>query len=223
MEITKQELYKYIESFYRPLNPFMADLRRDAETENIPIISRETEAFLGTLLAMHKPKRILEIGTAIGYSALYFAMSCPNAQVTTLELQEWLYKRACENFNKAQSREIKILLGDARETLKDLNKEKDRLPSGSQAFDFIFIDGATNHYKEIWDGITGLCEPGTVIVADNIFYKGGTVSDLYLDHPRNKTIARRMREYLNHVTGLPGVKTTIMSVGDGIAVSIIEG
>ena len=232
MEITKQELSKYIESFYKPLNPFLADLRREAEAENIPIISRETEVFLGTLLALHRPKRILEIGTAVGYSALYFAMSCPQAQVTTLEIQEWLYKRACDNFSKTQfskaqfsktqGREIEILLGDARETLKDLKKEKDRSPSDFQAFDFVFIDGATNHYKEIWEGISGLCEPGTVIVADNVFYKGGTISDIYLDHPRNKTIARRMREYLDHVTALPGVQTSIMSIGDGIAVSLIE-
>ncbi len=220
IKITKEEITGYLEGFYQPHNPFLDRMREEAEAENIPIIQRETESFLLLLQEMNRPCQILEIGTAVGYSALLFAMADEKTHVTTLEIQERLCGIARQNFEKSGAGErIRMLHGDARESLKLLAEEKESclLP----AFDFVFIDGATNHYKEIWDGCIGLCRPGAIIVADNIFFKGMTISDKILDHPRNKTIAGRMRAFISHITTDPNIKTAILPVGDGIAVSII--
>lgn len=228
MEITREIINEYIEGFYQPLNPFLQELREKSQGENIPIIRRDTESFLLTLLEMTQAKRILEIGTAVGYSALLFAMASNGAQVTSLEIQERLCKRARENFAAAGLEDrIDLIQGDARETLQDLAREVQNqgqtpvgLPFGPP-YDFVFIDGATNHYKEIWDGVIKLVGPGCVIVADNILYKGGTVANEFLDHPRNKTIAKRMREFSDHITTDPNIRTSILPLGDGLSISLI--
>lgn len=220
MEITDQKVTAYIQGLYKPLNPFLASLRTDAEARNIPVIGKEIETVLRTLLQIKKPARILEIGTAVGYSTLCFAMSCNVSHITTLELQENACREAVRNFEKAgQSDRIRLIQGDALESLNQLIWES----KDTKTFDFIFIDGAKGHYLEVWELCMPLCEPGTVIVSDNILFKAMTAADEYLDIRRNKTIVNRMRAYLNHITGLSGVTTTVMPVGDGLAISVIEG
>ncbi|MGI6727812.1 MAG: O-methyltransferase [Anaerovoracaceae bacterium] len=220
MNITDEKVTKYINGLYRPLNPFLAKLRQEAEEQLIPIILRDTETLLLTLLQITNPKRILEIGTAIGYSALCFATVKPDAQITTLELQERMQKAAELNFKKAKvDEQIQLLLGDALKTLRILSKQKE---SGLlKPYDFIFIDGAKGHYLEIWNACMKLCKAGTVIVSDNILFKGMTAADEYLDIRRNKTIVNRMREFLNYITTNKDITTTILPVGDGVAISII--
>lgn len=218
--ITDEKVSRYIDGFYRPINSFLHELRIKSEKENIPIIQKETETLLLTLLKMNRPSQILEIGTAVGYSALCFAMSNPESRITTLELQEKLCKIAKANFIQAGAeKQIRILQGDALDTLELLSQEAS--DGTCPPYDFIFIDGAKSHYQEIWDKCMKLCKDGTLIVADNILYKAMVASDEYLDHRRNKTVIRRMRSFLNHITASPGVTTTILPVGDGIAISLI--
>ncbi len=220
MEITDQKVTAYIQGLYKPLNPFLASLRTEAEARNIPVIRKEIETVLLTLLQIKKPERVLEIGTAVGYSTLCFAMSGNVGHVTTLELKENACREAVRNFENAeQSNRIRLMQGDALESLKQLRWESKTPPT----FDFIFIDGAKGHYLEIWELCMPLCEPGTVIVADNILFKAMTAADEYLDIRRNKTIVNRMRAYLSHITELSGVTTAVMAVGDGLAISTIEG
>jgi predicted O-methyltransferase YrrM len=222
MKITDEKVTEYIQGLYKPLNPFLGQLRKEAESRNIPIISKEIERLLLTMLQIQKPERLLEIGTAIGYSALCFIMSGNVGHITTLELQEKLCNEASTNFEKAGvANRIRLMQGDALESLKTLSKEFRNTPSAP--FDFVFIDGAKGHYLKIWKHCMDLCGPGTTIVADNILYKAMTAADEHLDVRRNKTIVNRMREYLNYVTELPGVTTAVLPVGDGIAVSVIEG
>ncbi|MFA7659622.1 MAG: O-methyltransferase [Anaerovoracaceae bacterium] len=220
MEITDQKVTEYIQGLYKPLNPFLAGLRTEAEARNIPVIRKEIETVLLTLLQINKPGRLLEIGTAVGYSTLCFAMSGNVNHITTLELQEKACREAVRNFERAeQSNKIRLIQGDALESLRKLESE-----SRDQAtFDFIFIDGAKGHYLEVWELCIPLCRPGTIIVADNILFRAMTAADEYLDIRRNKTIVNRMRAYLNHITKLSGVTTTVMPVGDGLAISVIEG
>jgi predicted O-methyltransferase YrrM len=221
MNITDEKILGYINGFYQPLNPFLKDLRAVAEKADIPIIQKEIEAFLLTLLEMNRPNRILEIGTAVGYSALCFAMARPGVHITTLELQERHRITAEANFLRAGvDKQIRVVQGDARDSLKILQEE---LKEGiSKPFDFIFIDGAKSHYKEIWDLCMPLCKIDTVIVSDNILYKGIIAADEYLDHPRNKTIVKRMRAYLEHIMWIPEVTTSILPLGDGIAISVVN-
>lgn len=221
MNITDSKVSQYIESHYRPLSPFLGELRGEAYATNIPVIQKETETLLVTLLALQKPMRILEIGTAIGYSALCFATVLPQASIFTLELQKTMQDKAEDNIKRAGfSDRITVIPGDAVESLKRFTRqEKEGLFS---KVDFIFLDGAKGHYKEIWDLIIKLSHTGTVVVADNVLYRSMTAADEYLDVRRNKTIVNRMRAFLSHITSLNGVKTTILPVGDGVSISVIE-
>lgn len=221
MEITDQKVSEYIQGLYKPLNPFLHRLRTEAESRNIPLIGKEVETLLLALLQIQKPKRLLEIGTAIGYSALCFIMSGNVGHITTLELQEKMCKEAAANFEKAGfSNQIRLMQGDAFESLKMLESQLQQ--KSLEPYDFVFIDGAKGHYLEIWKLCMELCGPGTTIVADNILYKAMTAADEYLDVRRNKTIVNRMRAYLNHITEHPGVTSAVLPVGDGIAISVIE-
>lgn len=207
----------YLDTLYRPLSPFLEGLRMEAEAELIPIILRDTEALLTNLLLLKQPRRILELGTAVGYSALCFATVLPDCQITTLELSPRSCQRAGENIRKAgedyESR-ICIVAGDARETLPKLE------PNG---FDFLFIDAAKGHYQEFWETCLPLCAPGALIVSDNVLYKGITASEDFLTDRRDKTIMRRMRSFLERITTDPGVITSVLAVGDGVAISALKG
>ncbi|HZK02002.1 MAG TPA: DUF1989 domain-containing protein, partial [Anaerovoracaceae bacterium] len=222
MNIVDEKVKDYISGHYKPVSPFLDDLRKQAEKADIPIMQRETESLLLTLLEIKKPKHILEIGTAIGYSALCFATVREGVHITTLELQERHKITAKAHFYAAGvENQIRVLLGDARDSLGLLGKEVKA--GAAEPFDFIFIDGAKSHYKEIWDLCMPLCKADTVIVSDNVLYKGIVAADDYLDHRRNKTVVRRMRAYLEHITSIPEVTTSILPVGDGVAISVIGG
>ena len=221
MNITDPKVSQYIESHYRPLTPFLGQLREEAYANKIPVIQKETETLLLALLALKKPKRILEIGTAIGYSALCFAMALPQTNIITLELQKSMQDRAKDNILRAScSDRITVMGGDAVDTLKSLiNQKKEGL---FPPVDFIFIDGAKGHYKELFDLLIPFCKIGTVVVADNVLYRSMTAADEYLDVRRNKTIVNRMRAFLSHITSINGVTSTILTVGDGVSISVIE-
>lgn len=221
MNITDKKVEEYIEGLYRPLNPFLEELRRLAEAEAIPIILKDTESFLLTLIEMVKPKQILEIGTAVGYSALCFAMCNKEVEVTSLEINDRMIIKAASNIERAGLKDrIKIKKGDAVDSLNTLIEQ---LNAGKiSPFDFIFLDGAKGHYLEIWKKCMNLCHSGTVIVSDNILFKAMTASDEYLDIRRNKTIVNRMRMFLKHITSLSNVSSAVLPVGDGVAVSVIK-
>lgn len=266
--IMTEPVRQYLEQWYRPLNPFLEELRLCSEKENIPIIMRDTEMFMVNLLRLKNPARILEIGTAVGYSSLFFAALLPECTVTTLELSQRSCEIARENFRKAGcSHRIQVICGDARETLPALVQEilptlapageacpplaPDReacspfAPAGEAVplltlaeetlfasikeeeekkelrFDFVFIDGAKGHYLEFWEGCRPLWEKHALILSDNVLYKGITASEEYLTCRRDKTIMRRMREFLTHITGLSEVQTSVLAVGDGLAVSTV--
>jgi len=219
MNITDDKVTEYINGLYKPLNPFLSDLREADEAENIPIILRETETLLLTLLRIKKPDNILEIGTAVGYSALCFVMSSPTVKVTTLELKEGMQKSALSNFeNAGMADRIEIIPGDALQSLNALIEK--RRKGLIEPYDLIFIDGAKGHYLKIWESCMKLCKTGTVIVSDNILYKAMTAADEYLDIRRNKTIVNRMRDYLKHITSQPDITTTVLPAGDGVAISV---
>lgn len=221
MKITDEKVVGYIDGLYRAPNPFLSDLREEAEAVGIPILQRDTETLIKSLIKIKKPQRILEIGTAVGYSAICMALAQESARVTTLELRETLAEQAALNVRKAGlSHRIRIHQGDARITLSSLaeNPEEEGSPF---LFDFVFLDGAKGHYLEIFQLFRKLLAPGAVVVSDNILFKAMTAADEYLDIRRNKTIVNRMRNYLAHITSLPEVTTAVLPVGDGVAISVI--
>ncbi len=218
MNITNDIVTEYLTGFYRPVNEDLSALRQMGEKDRVPIILRETEMYLNTLLPLVKPKKILEIGTAIGYSALYYAAMCPAAEIYTIEKDETALYAAKHNISLAgKEGQIHTLFGDGQEQIDKLRDQ------GISGFDFVFIDAAKSHYKRFLDAALSVCREGAVIVSDNILQKAMTASDVYDPQNKHKTNIRKMREYLNYITSDNTLQTSLLSVGDGLAVTIYRG
>jgi len=215
-DITNPKVTEYINGFYRPLNEELGVLRSQAEEEGVPIILKETEDYLNTLLSIVKPERILEIGTAVGYSAAYFAMKT-GARVVTIEKSEEVHQTACRNIETlGLSGQVRLLCGDGEEMTHLLTEE------GETAFDLVFIDAAKSHYKRFLDASMKLCRPGTVIVSDNVLFQAKVVSDEYDPYGKHKTNIRRMREFIEYIYDHPQLETSLIACGDGVAVSRVK-
>ncbi len=200
----------YIEGLYRSRNNFLKNLREGAEREGVPIITKDTENFLSVLLSIHRPERILEIGTAVGYSAIFSASVISKTKIISVEMDEHMYERALINIEASQmENRISVLKGDAREIISDLN----------ESFDMVFIDAAKGHYKSFFEGSLKLLKPKGIIVSDNVLYKGMTASNEFL-LKRKRTIVKRMRAYLEYLYHHTEFETAILSIGDGVAVSV---
>lgn len=222
MNITNDRVTEYLDGLYQPLNDDLKLLRSDAEEHHVPIILRETEACILNIIRMKKPRRILEIGTAVGYSALCFAAASPETEIVSLEVSEEMFRTASANVDRyGLDRRIQIKLGDAVESLKELSGSMTDVDTSG--FDLVFIDAAKGHYREFWDGSIPLCRKGAVILSDNVLLKAWTASDEYVTEKRHKTSVKRMREYIEYITKLDYADTAVLSVGDGVAVSVLRG
>lgn len=214
--ITNPQVTDYMNGFYKAASPELDALRRQAETDDVPIILKETEDYLNTLLAMVKPKRILEIGTAVGYSAAYFAVKS-GADVVTIEKGEDVHLTAKSNIEAlGLTGQVRLYCGDGEEETMKL------LEAGEEAFDLVFIDAAKSHYKRFLDAALKLSHPGTVIVADNVLFQAKTVSDEYDPSGKHKTNIRRLREFIEYVYDHPALETSLTSCGDGLTISVVK-
>ena len=200
---------------------FFEELRKKAEADHVPIIRRESERFLKTLLAIHKPESILEIGTGVAYSALVFAASCRQVkQITTIENYPPRIESAKANINDFYEQELR-----QREDLKIDLLEEDAVRAVSHLespFDFIFLDGPKAQYIVMLPDLVRLLKPDGVMVADNVLQEGNILESHFLVEKRDRTIHDRMREYLWKLTHTPGLTTSILDVGDGVAVTVVE-
>ena len=210
--IVDERMRTYINSLNTGNTDFLEELEQTALETGVPVIRREMQSFIKTLLAMKKPKRILEVGTAIGFSTLLMCEYGPSdLQITTIENYEKRIPIAKENFKKAgREGQITLLEGDAGEILKTL----------SGAYDFIFMDAAKGQYINWLPDILRLMEKGSVLVSDNVLQEGDIIESRYLVERRNRTIYKRMREYLYELTHNPILVTSVLPLGDGAAVSI---
>ncbi len=216
MNITNEKVTSYLDSLYRPLTPKLANLRLRAESDGIPVILRDTERFLASMLALTRPTRILEIGAAVGYSSSCFAEICgPSAKIVTLEADEDMFRKAQENISLlGYAAQISVVFGDARQSLGTLDLD--------EPFDFVFIDAAKSHYRAFFDGALSLCRSGSLIICDNVLMKAMTASDEYDTKKKYKTSIKRMRAFLAYITEAESVTTSIIPVGDGISVSVVK-
>ncbi|MDU0894220.1 MULTISPECIES: O-methyltransferase [Anaerococcus] len=185
------------------------ELREYALKENVPIMNVETKEFIKTILISKRPKSILEIGSAIGYSALVFD-KYTDAEITTIELDEETANIARDNFSKYNAK-INLINKDAQKALSDLN----------QGFDFVFIDANKSRYMDYFIETSKLLNDGGIIIADNVLFKGMVVNDDYVDK-RMITIVKRLRNYLAYVMDRKDFQTTIIPIGDGLTLSIKE-
>lgn len=209
-KIVQQHVKDYMDELMPPHQGLLKELEDYAEARGIPIIQREVGELLKVLIKTAGAKKILEIGTAIGYSALLMAQAMEGeGKIVTLERNEEMVALATENIRRGGYREnIRVIPGDALETLHFL-------PGG---YDLIFMDGGKGHYREMLDLAIFLLKPGGLLVSDNILYKGMVSSDDLVKR-RKRTIVYRMREYLEYITGHGELTTSIIPIGDGVALS----
>lgn len=190
----------------------LGNIYRDAIATEVPVIRPEAREFIRTMLMMKKPAHILEIGTAVGYSSLFMLSVIETADITTMELDEERIKIAKDNINRmGKSDSIEILEGDAYELLKTLP---------SDYYDFIFVDAAKAQYINYLPDVKRVAKSEATIITDNVLQEGDVLESHFLVEKRNRTIHDRMREYLYAITHDEELTTSVLSVGDGMAVSI---
>lgn len=210
--IGNERIRDYIHSLEPSQGELCDEIARDAIADYVPIIKKETGALLKTLVAAKQPKAILEVGTAVGYSALLMARVMPkDCHITTIEKFEPRIPVARENFRRAGMEErITLLEGDAGEILALL----------TETYDFIFMDAAKGQYIHWLPVILNLLSDGGVLVSDNVLQDGDIVESRYAVERRNRTIHSRMREYLYTLKHMEGVETSIVPIGDGVTISV---
>jgi predicted O-methyltransferase YrrM len=209
--IVDERLVTYINSLDAGNTAMLDQIEREATADYVPIIRKEMQSFLKFLLAMKKPARILEVGTAVGFSAILMAEYDPvPCQITTIENYEKRIPIARENFKRAgKEAQIALLEGDAAEVLKTLE--------GS--YDFIFMDAAKGQYIHFLPEILRLLAKDGVLVSDNVLQDGDVIESRFAVTRRNRTIHKRMREYLYTLTHSEELVTAVLPVGDGITLS----
>ena len=210
--IVDERFITYINSLDTGNTPFLEDLEKYAKDTYVPIIRKEMQTFMKWMLAVKRPMRILEVGTAIGFSALLMAEYNPvPGEITTIENYEKRIPIAKENFVKAgREQQITLLEGDAADWLKKLNGP----------YDFIFMDAAKGQYIHFMDDVIRLLADDGILVSDNVLQDGDIIESRYVVTRRNRTIHKRMRDYLYQLTHHEQLVTTVLPLGDGITLSV---
>lgn len=209
--IVDEHVRAYINSLNPQERPLLHELQVQAQRGHVPIIREEMRELLRFFVTMHKPMRILEIGTAIGYSAIVMHECQPQGgSITTIERNEKRYKTAVENIKKAGMQDaVQICFGDALQVLEELTDD----------YDMIFTDAAKGQYQNFFS----LCEqhlrPGGLLICDNVLQEGTIARSRYAITRRDHTIHGRMREFLYMLKNHPAFQTTVLPLGDGVTVS----
>lgn len=213
--VVNERLVAYINSLDIGNPPLLEEIEREARENHVPVIRRELQGLLRVLLYMGRPGRILEVGTATGFSALFMSeYAGPEAHITTIEKYEKRIPVARENFRRAgKEKEITLLEGDAAELL----------PALTGPFDFIFLDAAKGQYIHFLPELLRLLPGGGILLSDNVLQDGNIVESRFAVERRDRTIHTRMREYLYTLTHHPELVTSILPLGDGAAVSVKKG
>lgn len=210
--IIDERLSTYINSLDSGNTAFLEELEKEALADYVPIIRKDMQTFLKTFLAMKKPKRILEVGTAVGFSALLMCeYSVPDVHITTIENYDKRIPIARANFARAgRENQITLIEGDAQDVLKTLDGP----------FDFIFMDAAKGQYIHFLPDILRLLEMDGVLISDNVMQDGDIIESHFAVERRNRTIHKRMRDYLYTLTHHEQLTTSVLPVGDGITLSV---
>ncbi len=212
-EISYERISSFIKSYIGDDEGKLGEIYSDAIRDKVPVMRKETRELLKTQLIMKKPMQILEIGTAVGYSSIYMSrFLCDGGKITTIELDEERVKIARANI-KAMGLEqtIEVLQGDAYEVLKTLPDDN---------YDFAFVDAAKGQYINYYPDVMRVVKNTGVILSDNVLQDGDVLESHYTVDKRNRTIHDRMREYLYTITHDDRLDTAILSVGDGVAISV---
>lgn len=210
-------VYDYIEDYLRSIIPksegLMEDMEVFARENNVPIVQPEVAKFLSFIIKSNNAKNILEIGTAIGYSAILMHSAAGSCRIVTIERNPDMYEKAEENIKMAKmDSDIKILKGEADEILEKLD----------ESFDLIFLDAAKGQYLQFFPECDRLLKKGGIIFADNVLFRG-MVTNRKLLIRRKITIVKRLKKYIDFMMKNKNYETSVLPLGDGVSVSVKIG
>lgn len=213
--IVEERMVSYICSLEQENSKILETIEKEALDTYVPIIRKETQSFLKVLLQMKRPLKILEVGTAVGFSAILMSEYAPDgAEITTIENYEKRIPIARENFKRAgKEAKITLLEGDAMDILKTLEGP----------YDFIFMDAAKGQYIAYLPEVLRILQAGGVLVSDNVLQDGDIIESRFAVERRDRTIHSRMREYLYTLKHHPQLESCVIPLGDGVAVSVKKG
>jgi len=214
--------HDYIVDFLHEIQPvdqsiggLIYRLEEEAKETGVPIIPIEVKSFISTILAIHKPRRILEIGAAIGYSSIVMSQYLQEGgEIVTIERQEPMLKRLYSNLKEANlTNVVKVMEGTAEDVFPNLTGE----------FDFVFIDAAKGQYNYFLEESLKVLRVGGIIIADNVLHKGAVAKSRYDIPRRQRTIHKRLRNFLYTVVDDVQLKSSILPIGDGVVICYKEG
>lgn len=213
--VTDERLASFINSFNTDYDEVITSIRKEAEENRVPVIRREAGEFIKMLIMMNRPKRILEIGSAIGFSAIFMGRFLEDgAHITTIENYQPRIEEAKKNIERAGAQDVITLLeGDALEILPGLSGE----------YDMVFMDAAKGQYGSFFKDAIRLLREDGILLCDNVLQDGDVLESRFAVTRRNRTIHSRMREYLYELTHDPELETAILNIGDGMSLSIKKG
>lgn len=191
----------------------LADIKKDALKNHVPILQDVSLQFIETILDIKRPEKILEIGTAVGYSAIKFSkyLKGENSKILSIEKSDLMYETAISNIEKMELKgKIEVVHADATEYLYNLHEK----------FDVIFIDAAKGQYLVFLENAIRLAKDNAVIIADNVYFKGRVLSG-YNEH-RHRTATNRLREYIRIVNEDKRLNSSVIDIGDGVAISVVH-
>lgn len=208
--INYEYINEYVRNTIKQEDGILAELEKFAEENHVPIVHPEVARLLVVLGKLARPRRILEIGTAIGYSALLFSTILqPGGKIDTIERYDVMVDRAMGNIKKAGLEDtITVMAGDALEVLRCLDKQ----------YDMVFVDAAKGQYLEFLPECLRMLNKGGLLISDNVLYKGMVATDELVVR-RKKTIVKRMRDYLDVICHHEELETSLIPMGDGVALS----
>lgn len=212
--IADERISAFIDSLDTGNTPFLNEIESEAKKTNVPIIRTQTQSLIKLLLAIRKPTSILEVGCAIGFSALLMSEYAPaDCHITTIEKYEKRIPIARENLKRAGKEDrITLLEGDAADILAELEGP----------YDMIFMDAAKGQYIHFLPDVMRLLSVDGILVSDNVLQDGDVIESRFAVTRRNRTIHSRMREYLYELMHHPNLVTTILPVGDGVTISVCK-
>lgn len=210
--IVSDRIREYILSLEPDHDELCSEIREEAIASFVPIIKMETASLLTTLIKIKQPHSILEVGTAVGYSAILMAKAMPeDGHITTIEKYEPRIPIARQNFERSGLvKKITLLEGDAEIWLNQL----------TETYDMIFMDAAKGQYIHWLPTVLRRLKPGGVLISDNVLQDGDLVESRFAVERRNRTIHGRMREYLYTLKHMDQLETSVIPIGDGVTLSV---
>ena len=215
--ITDVRIETYIESLSVPLPPFLEQLERQAHAQGIPIIRKSARDLIKYALESKQPRRMLEIGTATGFSAIFAATFGPeDLHIDTIENYAKRIEEAKKNISvSGMDGKITLIEGDALEVLEDLAAK-------GRVYDMIFMDAAKAQYINYLPLCRKMMTDGSILISDNILFDGDIILSRFAVRRRDRTIHARMREFLRDLSADDGLVTTILPIGDGMTMSVMK-